>query len=195
MSIIYITGKPGTGKSTVAGFFRQHSYNIIDADRIGHSLLDSSSIRQQLIKAFGAAILNKQKKVARKALAKAAFASRKKLEKLNRIMHPHIRRKIHEKLRTHGKIHGKPRARHVIDAALYHAFRPKQKHTIILVKADDSAIRKRMKGKRAKDKNHKSLLRRAKFHKAIRKAHYVIHNNGTKAELKAKVGKILKRMS
>ena len=49
--IIGLTGVYGSGKSTVAKFFKELGATIIDADEIGHKLLEKH--KDKLTKTFG----------------------------------------------------------------------------------------------------------------------------------------------
>ncbi len=91
--ILGITGIIGTGKSLAAQYISQkHGYFLIDADKIGHSLLANDAVVQQKVTAlFGT--------IERPLLAKIVFNDREKLGQLNAIMHPAIDRQI-ERLLT-----------------------------------------------------------------------------------------------
>jgi len=93
MKVIGLTGGIGTGKSTVSGFLAELGAVVIDADEIGHQILDSDSeVRRELVAAFGDGILTPKKGIlSRKRLAGKAFKSPQSLAKLNRIMHPRMR--------------------------------------------------------------------------------------------------------
>lgn len=83
-----LTGSIATGKSSVSSYFRnEFGFRIIDADKIGHSVLEKPAIieliRLELGKNF---ILDGV--VDRKQLGRAVFSDRKKLQTLNEIVHP-----------------------------------------------------------------------------------------------------------
>lgn len=87
--IIGITGIFGSGKTTVAGLFARHGYKVINADEIGHWLLNKKPIKDKVIKEFGSSILT-NKNIDRKKLKNIVFYSHKKLIKLNKIIHKPI---------------------------------------------------------------------------------------------------------
>lgn len=91
MKIIGLTGGIGSGKSTVASMLAKLGGTVIDADFIGHQVLeDDPNIKEQLVNRFGSSILNLDSTINRDALAKAAFASHDDTEFLNRLIHPVI---------------------------------------------------------------------------------------------------------
>jgi dephospho-CoA kinase len=88
----------------VAGFLAELGAVIIDADRIGHQVLESDSkARQQVITAFGQQIVTPEGEIDRKELGSIVFANREALSRLNRIMHPRIYKVIAAQLAQHRK--------------------------------------------------------------------------------------------
>lgn len=89
--IVGLTGPTGAGKSTVAAFFKENGFIIIDADSVARQALRSeSSCLMQLCSVFGDDILNSDGTVNRQALAARAFSSKEKTQLLNDITHPWI---------------------------------------------------------------------------------------------------------
>ncbi len=87
MKLIGITGGIATGKSVVAGLIKTKGYPVIDADKVGHQVLEMESVKKTLIKEFGD-ILDPHEKVDRKKLGDIVFEDREKLKVLNGILHP-----------------------------------------------------------------------------------------------------------
>ncbi len=91
---IVITGGIGSGKSTVCSLLKLYGYNIIDADVISHSVLDSSS--DEVVSVFGENILcdDTNYKIDRKKLGSIVFNDESKRKILESILHPKIRDEI-----------------------------------------------------------------------------------------------------
>ncbi len=90
--IIGITGKIGTGKSTLAKKLALKKGGIIlEMDEVGHSILKKQKIKSQLIKKFGEQILNKNSEINRSLLKKIVFSSKKSLDELEKIVHPDMK--------------------------------------------------------------------------------------------------------
>lgn len=86
-----LTGGIASGKSTVAAMFHELGAYIIDADRIGHEMLRSSSAAlPQLVAAFGRGVLDASGNVDRTKLGPLVFSDPVKLQQLNSIVHPRI---------------------------------------------------------------------------------------------------------
>ena len=88
--VLGLTGSIGSGKSTVARMFQELGAEIIDADKVGHSLLEKKEVRESIVKSFGSSVLDKEGKIERRKLGSIVFRDRKRLEELNSIIHPLI---------------------------------------------------------------------------------------------------------
>ncbi len=94
---IAITGSIGSGKSTVAKKIADLGYQVIDADKIGHNLLNRPDIKDKLIQHFGGVIITNCL-VDRKKLGSIVFEDQDKLQLLNQIVHCQIIEKIKKKI-------------------------------------------------------------------------------------------------
>lgn len=88
---IGITGGSGCGKTTVCNILKNNGAYIIDADKIGHQIIQKGEKAYfDLIDAFGVEILDKDKQINRKKLGEIVFNDKEKLKILNNITHKHI---------------------------------------------------------------------------------------------------------
>ncbi len=88
--IIGLTGQSGAGKSRVSEVFVGYGVKAVDADTLAHRALKTEKCKENLRKAFGESIFDEKGEVVRKALAKAAFATKESTELLNKCTHPVI---------------------------------------------------------------------------------------------------------
>ena len=92
--VVGLTGGIASGKNTVAVMFKKLGAEIIDADKIANDLInagiDRDNISAKIVGFFGEDILNNFGRIDKKSLADIVFKDRKKLESLNRIVHPEI---------------------------------------------------------------------------------------------------------
>lgn len=89
--IIGLTGGTGCGKSTVCSILKKYNAYIIDADKIGHSIIKSGNQAYfEIIEYFGADILDEDKNINRKKLGDIVFNDKEKLAYLNSITHKYI---------------------------------------------------------------------------------------------------------
>lgn len=92
---IGITGGSGSGKTTVCNILKNNGAYIIDADKIGHQIIQKGQKAYfDLIDAFGVEILDKDKQIDRKKLGQIVFNNKEKLKILNNITHKHIIKNI-----------------------------------------------------------------------------------------------------
>jgi len=83
-----LTGSIATGKSYVSAYFKNNfGFQVVDADKIGHAVLERPEIIGIVEKNFGSSVI-KDGSVNRQALGKLVFSDYKKLVELNGIIHP-----------------------------------------------------------------------------------------------------------
>ncbi len=89
--LIGLTGGIASGKSTVIQYLRYQGYPVIDADKLGHKVLEPGNKGyRNVVEKFGEGILNKDKTVNRLILGGIVFSDPFKLKALNEISHPII---------------------------------------------------------------------------------------------------------
>jgi dephospho-CoA kinase len=91
MVILGLTGSIGTGKSTVAGFFKEFGAHVIDWDKLAREVV-RPHLRawQGIVDFFGEEVLNEDLTIDRQKLASMVFGDQEKVTKLNQIVHPEI---------------------------------------------------------------------------------------------------------
>lgn len=92
MLLVGLTGGMACGKSFVAGALRDLGCYVIEADEVGHQVLQrDGEAYGPVVEAFGKGILNEEGSINRSRLAGAVFGNPKELERLNAIVHPAVR--------------------------------------------------------------------------------------------------------
>ncbi|WP_129409545.1 dephospho-CoA kinase [Marinitoga lauensis] len=97
MKIVGITGYAGSGKSTIARILRDVGYVVIDLDIEGHEILKEEEAKNKLENFFGKDIFENDE-IRRDKLAKIVFENKNKLELLNSILHPMIKKRVKRKI-------------------------------------------------------------------------------------------------
>jgi len=194
MKIIGLTGGIGSGKSTVASLLAELGAVIIDADKIGHEVLDTDTkARRQVVAAFGSHILNTDGLVNRKELGEIVFADRKALSRLNQIMHPLIYRVVKAKLEQY-KEQGTKVV--VIEAPLLiEASWATMVDTVWVVTASEANILRRlektgMSGEDIMARIHSQSTESER----VKVANVVINNDGSLDELKLEVNRLWRKL-
>lgn len=91
---IGLTGGIGAGKSLALKAFQERKIPVLQTDFLSHLLLHDKKIKARLVRAFGKDILDEDRVIDRKKLARAAFQSVRGQKKLNGIMHPAVRQGV-----------------------------------------------------------------------------------------------------
>lgn len=87
-----LTGGMACGKSFVAAEFGRLGCHVIEADDVGHQVLEpGGEACDAVVAAFGAGILDEKRRIDRAKLAGRVFRDPAQLEKLNAIVHPAVR--------------------------------------------------------------------------------------------------------
>ena len=99
MITIGLTGGIASGKSTVSAMLRELGAHVIDADQVGHEVYEPGAPAwDQLVQAFGREIVGEDGRIDRKKLGPIVFADPARLQTLNGIVHPLMRKMMEERL-------------------------------------------------------------------------------------------------
>jgi len=94
MKVCGLTGGVGMGKSTAAGFLREHGAQIVDTDELARQLVQPGQPALAAIQtAFGKKVIGSTGELNRGELAQIVFADANDRKKLEAILHPRIREK------------------------------------------------------------------------------------------------------
>jgi len=185
--VLGITGNIGCGKTTVAKMFEKLGAQVIEADKVGHLLLKRKKVKERLVRAYGRSILDERGEVVRKNLRGIVFKDRKKLTQLNRILHPLMAEEMKK------MISSSPRPLIVVDAAvLFEAgWQSLVDKVLVVTSSYETQIR------RIKETTNLSLeelegIMQAQLpqEEKVKRADYVIENEGSLDELESKVKKL-----
>ena len=101
MFIIGLTGGIGSGKSTIASWFREWHIPVIDGDKLAREAVNPGSpVLSILADAFGKEILSEAGTLKRRQLGQIVFQDKAKLSRLNQIMHPAIWHLVESRLKA-----------------------------------------------------------------------------------------------
>jgi dephospho-CoA kinase len=195
MITIGLTGNVASGKTTVADRWRAAGVRVIDADRLGHAVLqEDETARRALIETFGEAILAADGSIDRAALGERAFAADDGVRRLNEIVHPPLLERLRGELERAGR-GGEPLA--VVDAALVFEFGLEEDlEAVVLVTAPREVRAERLRRTRGLDDERIARVMAAQIPDAEKedRSDYVVVNDGSLEELEAAADRTLVRI-
>jgi dephospho-CoA kinase len=193
MIFVGLTGGVATGKTTVANMFRRCGAVVIDADELARQVVTPGKPAwRDIVRTFGKQILKPDRTINRHALGAIVFHDKKKLRRLERIIHPRVAR---EQARlTKQAARKDPKAVVVYDVPLlFEAGIDKRVDKIIVVTADRDTQVARLKKRNGLTRAE--ALRRIKsqmpMSKKRRFADYVVDGTTVLKHLEAHVSAVL----
>lgn len=190
--IIGLTGGFNSGKTTVAGMFREKNALVIDADKLAHkSLAPYTKVWKKVVTHFGKAILRRNAQINRAKLGSIVFKDKKKLKWLAGVIHPEVIFKIKRLIKKYKKQY--PGRLIIVDVPLlFEAGVNSLFDKLIVV---NSLVNKQIERAHLKTGLSRSdILRRINSQiplaKKIKLADFVIDNRGTLRKTRIQVGRI-----
>lgn len=89
--IVGLTGGIGSGKSTVADFFKELGVPVYIADSEARKIMDYPEVIREVKSIFDENVTDIDNKLDRKKIASLVFNNPEKLKKLNAIVHPRVK--------------------------------------------------------------------------------------------------------
>jgi len=195
-----LTGGLASGKSTVAGFFRELGAFHVDADRIAHELLaPGGGAEAAAVKRFGSGIVGSGGAIDRKALAAIVFHDAKALADLNAIVHPQVRAEIGRRMAARALVAPTQRVALVDAALLVETGMHRDVDALIVVACgeDSQVARAVLRGGMTEAEARARLASQAPLAEKAAAADFVIDNEGsldaTKRQVRAVWDELLAR--
>jgi dephospho-CoA kinase len=120
MLVIGVAGGVASGKSVVSQSLVRLGAVLLDADRIGHEVLEEPAVRESIRRTWGDEVFSSEGAVSRPALARRVFApppdGPRELAQLEQITHPRIGARLKEQIEGMASRGDVPAA--VLDAAV-----------------------------------------------------------------------------
>jgi len=190
--IVGLTGSMGSGKTTAAGLFKELGARIIDADAICRELvLPHQPAWEDIVRGFGKTILKEDHTIDRAKLAGIVFNDKNQKGLLENILHPKV---IEEEMRLCAQIfESDPQSIIVIDAALLIESGNYEKvDKVIVVTCDRESLIRRAMERSSLTREEAGLRIQSQMpqEEKVKKADYVLPNDGTRENLQTGVEKI-----
>ena len=189
MHVIGLTGGIASGKSTVTGFFKDRDIPVIDADILGHRTYDpGTDTFKAVVAAFGDDLVAADGSIDRRVLGGKVFGKPDELKRLTDIVWPGIRKLASEAL---SEFEAAGNSLVVLEAAvLFEAGWEDLVNEVWVVVVEPAQAIQRLATRNGLDE----AAARARIEsqlsndERISRAHVVITNNGTLAELETGIG-------
>ena len=199
-----LTGAIGSGKSTVGKMLAALGAHVTDADGIARDLmLPGKPVYEEVVRWFGREILHADGTIHRKKLADAAFGTaehpRARVQELNSIVHPAVRRTQEEWMTAIGQ--ADTRAIAVVEAALiFEADMQSQFDRILVVTCPlETRVRRWMARNQVDEPTasreiERRLAAQWPEEKKVAAADFMIDNSGAEKETEAQVDALFIRL-
>jgi len=189
---VAITGNAGSGKSTVAEMLRKRGIVVIDADTLAHGVMAKPEVVEALKKAFGAEYIRADGTVDRKKLGDLVFANPARMQKLLGIMKPKVAFALGKALsEAKGDIVA-------VEGALVYEYGLENmfEFVVVVVSEPEAMVRRIMASHGYDEAKARNVLasQNPQEEKASR-AHFVMQNTGSLAQLEQKVEELLAELT
>jgi len=192
-----LTGGIGSGKSTASRYFESLGAFVLDADEEAKNLITSiETVQHELISEFGTDIIDGTGRVNKKKLARIAFQDEDHQQRLNSVVHPYIFNLIDKEFNR--VLNDKKHGVFIVDAALiYETGFDAHLDYVIVVTAHLKNRMERALGRETLSREE--ILKRVGFQwpeeEKVNMADFVVHNDGTEAELQKKIESLIKKLT
>ncbi len=189
--VIGIIGGVGAGKSTIASELAKLGCAVVNADVVGHEVIDRDDVKAELRELWGAGVFDAAGEVDRPAVAARVFAHEAELAKLNAVMHPRMRVELARRIERLAALPAVEAV--VLDAAvLLEAGWDDLCTAVVFVDAGDDLRARRVS---ARGWDEQAWRRREKSQKTLdikrSNADHVIDNSSSLASLRERVRSLL----
>lgn len=192
--ILGLTGSLGSGKSTVAGMLEEMgNARVIDADAISRSVQEPDGPAYgPILKEFGPGVAGDDGRLDRKQIAELVFADPKRLERLNSIVHPIVRR---EELRLLEEWAGEPLVVFMVPL-LFENGLDRYTDTVAVVTVPDEVRLARLAASRgmSREEVERRLASQMPQAEKVRRADHIIDNGGSIEETQRQVAGLLDKL-
>lgn len=188
--VLGVTGGIACGKSEVGRILEGLGFEVLDADRVAHSLLaPETEETRKVVGRFGERVCDSHGGIDRARLAEIVFADEKSRADLNAILHPPVLRHCRAWVLKRGGSGGRlavlmPLLFEVGETGLWDA--------VVCVSADTDTVLERLKARGLSRED--ALMRidaQMPLDEKIRRSDYVIENNSDRTDLARKVESLL----
>lgn len=93
---VLLSGPIGSGKSSVGRLLADKGATVIDADQVGHRVLEPGGEAYRVVSERWPEVVDEEGRIDRGELARIVFSHPEELHRLEEISHPHIKQRLRE---------------------------------------------------------------------------------------------------
>jgi len=195
VKLVGLTGGIASGKSTAANILRQLGAAIVDADQLSREVVAPGHDGwHEIVAAFGSEVLQADQSLDRQKLRTIIFNNPNARKKLEAIIHPRVRALAEQRIREHADagveliVYEVPL---LFEGKIHEWLRP-----VILVACDVTVQRQRLQQRDRIDAAaaQKIIEAQMSLEDKRRLADYVIENDGSLGDLKARVRAVVAKI-
>ena len=186
---IVLTGSIATGKSSASIFLSSLGFQIIDADKVAHQVLNEQS--SVIAEIFGEELVNNAE-VDRKALGSIVFTDSTKRKTLEDLLHP----LIYDEIERRSLVLDKKKKPYLVDIPLFFegGRYPIEKSIVVYATIEQQFERLMARNGYTKEEAQSRIDTQIPVEEKRKKATYVIDNSGTLTQLKAECARVTKEI-
>jgi len=181
---VAVTGPTGAGKSRFCTELVRLGATLIDADRVGHEVLDRPEIQQALSVTFGQEVRGADGSIDRGVLGALVFASRDRRRQLEALVHPALARACTDRL-ADAVSSGSPVV--ILEAAVYFLLPgpPAVDMTVTVTATAERRLDRLVEQGLAQDRARARMEAQDHLLAGWQGADRIIENDGTEADLQS----------
>lgn len=192
LRVFGLTGGIGSGKSTVAARFRERGLPVVDADELSReAVARGSATLCAIVESFGPSMLDAHGELDRRRLSERVFADPEARRRLNALVHPRVRELSAQRFAGLAA-RGEPLACYEVpllfEVGLDAALRP----VVVVVTSEELQLeRASARDGVPKEQIAARIAAQLPLSEKRRRADYVIENEGSPAEARARADDVL----
>lgn len=184
-------GQTGAGKTTVGRILKKLGAQLINADELGWQLLHPSTPEYRaIVERFGTEILTREGAIDRRRLGSLIFSNPERRKWLNRIVHPGLLARLRQAIlqAQEGLV--------LVDAALIFdwGLESELDGVIVVTSREELKLQRLIAQGLSQLEAQDRLKSQLPEEEMVKKADYIIENNGSLEELKEHCQKLFKKL-
>ncbi|MGI8558325.1 MAG: dephospho-CoA kinase [Solirubrobacteraceae bacterium] len=192
--MVGLTGGLGAGKSAALAALERLGAEVISTDQVVHELYESAEVRDQVVDRWGPGVLGNGGRVDRSAVAARAFADDRERAWLEGVLWPRVGARVNA-WRERVLAMAQPPVAAVVETPLLFESGMDAAYDATIAVVADEAVRAERAGLRGHHAVAERERRQLSQEEKARRATYVVHNDGSLADLERELSEVLVKLN